>query len=75
MKVLRKLLNTHFLSHQMLEEDCFLLLEFHQEKNLKFFLSPIGKGEGNFVEYCNRGGRDVMSEPRYPDITNSFDSN
>ena len=27
MKVLRKLLNTHFLSHQMLEEDCFLLLE------------------------------------------------
>ena len=32
MKVLGKLLNTHFLSHQMLEEDCFLLLEFLQEK-------------------------------------------
>ena len=46
MKVLRKLLNTHFLSHQMLEEDCFLLLEFLQEKNIKqFFLSTTVKGD------------------------------
>ena len=46
MKVLGKLLNTHFLSHQMLEEDCFLLLEFLQEKNIKqFFLSTTVKGD------------------------------
>ena len=47
MKVLGKLLNTHFLSRQMLEEDCFLLLEFLQEKKIKLF-PTVSKGDGNW---------------------------
>ena len=61
MKVLGKLLNTHFLSHQMLEEDCFLLLEFLQEKNIKqFFLSRTVKGDDGNMD-CKLWSRGCLS--------------